>query len=115
MDSTAVIELAEYANPGRLIYKSNSSSPQLAVFSEVYYKTWKAFIDGNEVPLFRANYILRAIEVPSGNHTIEFVCHDNIYQKCHTISLIFSIVVVSIIILLICFSIYNRSKNINVA
>ena len=115
VDSTAVIELAEYANPGRLIYKSNASSPQLAVFSEVYYKTWKAFIDGNEVPLFRANYILRAIEVPSGNHTIEFVCHDNIYQKCHTISLIFSIVVVSIIILLICFSIYNRSKNINIA
>jgi hypothetical protein len=67
-----LIELKAY-EPNRLVYKFNSSSAQLAVFSEVWYggnPDWKAFIDGEEVAILRTNYVLRALEVPAGEHEI---------------------------------------------
>jgi hypothetical protein len=71
-DSTASIELLEY-QPAYLKYTSKAHSEQLAVFSEVYYKNgWKAFIDGKPVEHFRGDWILRAMNVPAGEHVIEF-------------------------------------------
>ena len=92
-DSTAFIRLTDYANPGNLFYESSSTMPHLAVFSEVHYKTWHAYIDGKEVPLVRVNYILRGLEVPAGNHKIEFKCIDDIYLRGAKISKISSAVV----------------------
>jgi hypothetical protein len=92
-DSTAAIRLTDYANPGYLIYESSSSSPRLAVFSEVYYKTWHAYIDGVEVPPVRVNYILRGLAVPAGNHKIELKCVDDIYYRGARISMIASVIV----------------------
>lgn len=113
-DSMNTIELSDYVNPGRLVYEYNAQSPQLAVFSEVYYKTWKAYIDGTEVPLFRANYILRALEVPAGNHKIEFICRDELYDTCHKISMIFSIIVLLGFVSGIAYCFIKQRKNINV-
>ncbi|MEG1634798.1 MAG: YfhO family protein, partial [Rikenellaceae bacterium] len=71
-DTTASIKLVSY-KVNDLVYKSSSSKDEIALFSEIYYpKGWSAYIDGVEVPYFRADYILRAIVVPKGNHTIEF-------------------------------------------
>ena len=71
-DSTATIVLEEY-RPNRLTYKSKADKEQLAVFSEVYYQPgWKATVDGKEVPHFRADWILRGMRVPAGEHTIVF-------------------------------------------
>ena len=104
-DSTAVITLTNYKNPGNLIYQSNSTLPKLAMFSEVFYKTWKVFIDGEEVPLIRANYILRALPIPAGEHEIEFKCIDEVYNKAAKISLWASVFVglclLGIVVLLI--------------
>lgn len=80
-DSTDFIRLKEVVNPGNLIYESRSAQPHLAVFSEVFYKTWKAYIDGKEVPLIRADYILRALPIPAGEHQIEFKCVDEVYLQ----------------------------------
>lgn len=71
-DSLAQIKLVEHKLP-YMKYESESESNGIAVFSEVFYpKGWHAFIDGKEVAILRSNYILRALEVPAGKHTIEF-------------------------------------------
>ena len=71
-DSTATIKLKSYA-PNYLVYESSTVSPQLALFSEAYYSNgWNAYIDGQPVTHFRANYLLRAMKIPEGNHTIEY-------------------------------------------
>ena len=78
-DSTATINLTEY-RANYLKYASSASSEQLAVFSEIYYdKGWQAYIDGSPVPHFRADYILRAMRIPAGKHTIEFKFHPKSY------------------------------------
>lgn len=74
------IKLTKY-EPNHLIYASENEGDGLAVFSEIYYKNgWKATVDGNEAPILRANYVLRALEIPAGNHTIEFTFAPSIYQ-----------------------------------
>lgn len=67
-----LIVLTSYS-PNKLTYQYNSLEQRLAVFSEIYYPAgWKAYIDGQPVPIIKANYILRALNVPAGSHTIEF-------------------------------------------
>ncbi len=71
-DSSSVVELTDW-RANRLTYKASTSSDALAVFSEIYYpRGWRATIDGAEVPVMRADYILRALEVPAGEHEIVF-------------------------------------------
>lgn len=72
-EAASSITLTEY-KPNYLAYEAKGlKSPQLAVFSEIYYnKGWKVFIDGNPAEYFRANYILRAMVIPAGDHKIEF-------------------------------------------
>lgn len=71
-DSTASITWLENKND-LVRYKSSSASPQFAVFSEVYYdKGWNAYIDGKLTPHVKANYILRGMAIPAGDHSIEF-------------------------------------------
>lgn len=66
------IRLTTY-KPNYLAYHSDNPQDGLAVFSEIYYpKEWKAYIDGEEVPHFRVNYILRGLWLPAGEHTVEF-------------------------------------------
>src|SRR6185295_3886310 len=71
---SASIKLEKYA-PDKLTYACNSASPQVAVFSEIYYAGkhgWKSYIDGKEQPHFRCNYVLRGLALPPGKHTVEF-------------------------------------------
>ncbi|HNW50047.1 MAG TPA: hypothetical protein PKH79_03130, partial [Prolixibacteraceae bacterium] len=75
-----------------LVYQSNSSSEQLAVFSEIYYPAgWVASIDGKVAPYFRANYILRSLVVPAGSHEIVFEFKPKSYAIGNKVSLASSI------------------------
>ena len=86
-DSTAVIELKNY-QPNQLEFKTQSKTPQLAVFSEIYYpKGWKMLLDGKEVPYIKANYLLRAVFVPAGNHEVRMVFEPEVIEKGKMISM----------------------------
>ncbi len=70
-DSAATIQLVAY-EPNYLKYEVDSQTGGTVVFSEIYYPGWRSSIDGQEVPHGRANYILRAMNVPAGKHVVEF-------------------------------------------
>ena len=70
-DSLATIKLVSY-QPNCLKYEVDSEKGGTVVFSEIYYPGWQSTIDGEEVPHGRANYILRAMNVPAGKHIVEF-------------------------------------------
>ena len=55
----------------RIRLKTATSASGLLMLSEVYYPAWKAYVDGERVPLYRADHLLRAIPVPAGEHTVE--------------------------------------------
>jgi hypothetical protein len=78
--------------PNYLKYQYNAPSEQLAVFSEMYYdKGWNAYVDGKLTPHFRANYVLRAMKVPAGSHTVEFKFDGTFYESGEKIALFGSI------------------------
>lgn len=80
-DSLAGIRLLSY-DPNKLVYESNSTKDGTVVFSEIYYPYgWHASIDGASVDHFRVNYLLRALNVPAGKHTIQFYFYPDTYKK----------------------------------
>jgi hypothetical protein len=90
-DSLATITLEEY-QPNYLKYTSQNANKGLAVFSEIYYpKGWKITIDGKETEQIRANFVLRAIEIPAGKHTIEFKFEPEVVRTGSSIALFSSI------------------------
>jgi uncharacterized membrane protein YfhO len=69
-DSLATVRLTAY-EPNRLTYHTSSTQDGLVVFSEIFYPGWQVTIDGQQDNIERVDYILRAVEVPAGEHTIE--------------------------------------------
>ena len=99
IDSTATILLTEY-KPNYLKYKSNNKFKGFVVFSEIYYSPdWKSFIDGKEVNHVNVDYVLRGMEIPAGEHVIEFKFQPQVIKAGSAISLASSIVVGILIIL----------------
>jgi hypothetical protein len=93
-DPNATIKLVNY-NPDHLVYQTGSTSNQTAVFSEIYYdKGWKMLIDGIEHPYFRADYVLRAAQIPLGNHKVEFIFHPASYYTGEKISIAGSVLLI---------------------
>lgn len=103
------IALKSYS-PNKLEYESDTDGDQLAVFSEIWYgpnKGWQAYIDGQPADHIRANYVLRAMKVPSGKHNIVFEFKPKSYFMGETISLISSVV----LLLLLVFVVYRSIAN----
>lgn len=99
-DSNSVIAMEHQKpyNMDHLIYKTKTSKDQLAVFSEVYYAPdWRAYIDGKPADYFRVNYILRAMVVPAGEHTIEFKCEAPMLYKLIKVNIVSGILFVLVV------------------
>ena len=91
-NSSSIIKLDTY-KPNYLKYSSESLNDGIAIFSEIYYKNgWNAYIDGVKTDYFRANYVLRALKIPSGKHTIEFKFEPSVYSIGENISLASSLI-----------------------
>ena len=92
-----IVETTYAAN--KLTFKSHSANGGLAVFSEVYFPWgWRATIDGKEAPIGRVNYVLRAMQLPAGDHTIEMTYDP---QEVHQTEAVATCAVVAIFILLL--------------
>jgi hypothetical protein len=110
VDSTASITLKEF-KPNYLKYESQNTNDGLAVFSEIYYNHgWNAYIDGDLVPHLRVNYLLRAIEIPKGKHTVEFKFEPQVVETGSKIALASS-VIFGILFLLGLFYTFQRNNN----
>ncbi|MHA4738052.1 YfhO family protein [Dyadobacter sp. MSC1_007] len=98
-DSTAKISLTTY-KPNELVYESNSNVEGLAVFSEIYYNVrdeWKVTIDDKPADMLRANYVLRALRIPAGKHTIKFRFEPVSVSTGSKIDLVSSLLLVALI------------------
>ncbi|MES2629346.1 MAG: YfhO family protein [Bacteroidota bacterium] len=108
-DSAATIKETAYS-PEKLTYESSSRMDQLAVFSEIDFPGWKAYIDGKPVEHFRCNYVLRGLMVPAGKHKIEFIFEPQTVKTGETISMAGSATLILVIIGGIFFEIRRNRK-----
>jgi hypothetical protein len=88
------IELVSY-QPDELVYKYSAREEKLVIFSEIYYPAgWKSYIDGKESNYFRADYVLRGMVVPAGDHEIKFAFEPASYITGNKVSLASSVVLI---------------------
>ena len=108
----STIALTNYS-PDDLKYRYNATQAGLAVFSEIYYADgWQAFIDGKPAPILRANYVLRALQVPAGAHVIDFKFEPRSYAVGNAVSLAAS---VALLLALVAAGVYvARRKRVSV-
>ncbi|MGL5957398.1 MAG: YfhO family protein [Phocaeicola sp.] len=109
LDSTASVKLLAY-QPNQLTYLSEGKEAGTILFSEVYYPGWRAYIDEVEVPVGRANYILRAINVPAGKHTITFTFHPESLQRTELVATAALVLLAVSFLLLLFFQAKRRLK-----
>lgn len=106
-DTSATIKLISY-KPNEIVYQSKNSNNGFAVFSEMYYKNgWNAYIDGKLNQHCRVNYAIRGLQIPAGNHKIEFKFEPKVIKTGSTIALISFL----LSILLLFVGIYYLYKN----
>ena len=99
LDSLASIKLIKH-KPNQLKYLSKNRYEGFAVFSEIYYPNgWKTFLDGKEAKHIRVNYVLRGMQIPAGDHIIEFKFDPDVVKTGSAISLASSILVGILVIL----------------
>ncbi|MBS9524796.1 YfhO family protein [Litoribacter ruber] len=87
------IELVNYS-PRELVYNVSANQSGLALFSEIYYpEGWRAFVDGQEVDILRANYLLRALDLPEGTYEVRFSFEPSSYYSAKPLMIIFQILI----------------------
>ncbi len=107
-DSTATISLVDY-NPNHLTYKSKANKSRVALFSEIYYpKGWNVTVDGKEASYFVANFLLRAMVVPSGEHTIEFEFKPQSYYLGEKVSKASSLILLIVLLGSVSFLVFKK-------
>lgn len=110
--STSVVKLEKY-EPNELTYNVKSDKGGIVVFSEIYYPGWTATVDGNEVPVGRVNYVLRAINVKAGNHTVTLSFKPQSVKNTETAAYVAYLLLVLAIIAGVLFEMKRNKKECN--
>jgi hypothetical protein len=84
---------------GRIRLETSTGAAGLLVLSEPYYPAWKAYVDGERVPLYRADYLLRAVPVPAGEHRVELRYESWTLRLGTAISLLTGLVLAAVVLL----------------
>ncbi|CUU10468.1 membrane protein YfhO [Candidatus Kryptobacter tengchongensis] len=85
----AYVEVVEYQIQ-KITLKAKATGNNLLFLSETWYPKWKCYIDGKETPIYKANYVFRAVVVPDGEHEIVFIYQDDKFELGSKISLALS-------------------------
>ena len=107
-DSTAIVTLTAY-EANELSYEVESANGGIIVFSDIYYPSWTCTIDGTAAPIARADYVLRAIRVPSGKHTVTMTFKPRSIQNTETIAYT-ALAILALLLLLLGVRQYVKSK-----
>ncbi|MCM1293907.1 MAG: YfhO family protein, partial [Bacteroides sp.] len=108
-DGDSIVETS-YA-PNKLTYKSHTSSPRVAVFSEIYFPWgWEATIDGKPAEIARVNYVLRALVIPAGEHEIVMTFDPKSIHSTTTVATIAVILIYIAVVAAICFALFGCCK-----
>lgn len=109
-DTSATIRLVEQT-PKLLRYESRSSTNGLAVFSEIYYPGWVATIDGKASDVIRVDYVLRGLEIPAGEHKIEFTFEPKAYTVGNKVTTAASWMIVLLLVGSIVWSVRDNKQS----
>jgi hypothetical protein len=110
--STAEVTLHEFT-PRQITWQVRTDAPRLMVASEIYYPAgWNAYVDGEQVPIHRANFLLRAVPVPEGEHTVTMRFEPTSYQAGVWISRISTLFVYGGVVLILGMGWYRRREQI---
>jgi uncharacterized membrane protein YfhO len=93
-----------------LKYELNSAKGGVVVFSEIYYPGWKATLDGQNVEIGRADYVLRAVKVPAGKHQLEMTFSPSSIGVTETIAWLAMAILFVLLVVAIALKIRNESK-----
>ena len=111
IEGAGEIELKEY-RPNYLRYDYTlTGGSAVAVFSEIYYdKGWQAYLDGEPCDSFRADYLLRAMVLPEGQHTVEWRFKAPNWSLAEAITLICSILIIFALVIPVILKCYGNCK-----
>ena len=84
-DSTSIVKITAY-EPNQLTYDVRSATGGIVVFSEIFYPEWTATVDGKAVELGRVNYVLRALNVDKGHHTVVLTFDPKSVKQTETVA-----------------------------
>ena len=106
---TSIVKITAY-QPNKLTYEVNSDQGGIVVFSENYYPEWTATVDGQDVPVGRVNYILRAIQVKPGKHTVVLSFYPKSVSTTETIAYVAMGVLILLLIAAILYEVKKKQK-----
>lgn len=108
-DSAGTVKLTSY-QPNELKYQVETRTGGIAVFSEIYYPGWKATIDGKEVEIGRADYILRALNIPAGKHEVVMTFDPTSLHETETIAYIALAILAIVIVVEVVLAVKKMKK-----
>jgi uncharacterized membrane protein YfhO len=109
-DTADFIALEAYA-ANELVYHYRAKNDRLAVFSEIYYpKGWNAYVDGKITSHFRADYVLRSMMLPAGDHKVRFKFEPRVFFIGEKISFFSSVILIVLVLIMASIELWKARK-----